>query len=69
MANVYFGLCHRAAHVDLLIPKDDSHLEVERTLAVGPLLLFIQRTTILNLSQGVFAPGNSVTLFAWDPEL
>lgn len=35
VANVYFGLCHMAAHVDLLTPKDDSHLEVERTLATG----------------------------------
>lgn len=33
MANVYFGLCHMAAHVDA---KDDSNLEVERTLAMRP---------------------------------
>lgn len=68
-ANVYFGLCHMAAHVALLTPGDDSHLEVERTLAVGPMLLFIQRT-ILNLTaRVVLAPGTSVAPLAWNPEL
>lgn len=36
VANVYSGLCLIAAHVGLLTPKDDSHLEVVRTLATPP---------------------------------
>lgn len=35
VADVYFGLCHMAAHVTLLTPKDDSNLEVE-DLGYGP---------------------------------
>lgn len=53
VANVYFGLCHMAAHVTLLTPKDDSNLEVERTLAMS--LLFIQRT-IPNLTPSGICP-------------
>lgn len=39
-ADVYFGLCHMAAHVILLTPKDDSNLEVERSLAMAPTPLY-----------------------------
>lgn len=59
VANVYFGLCHMAAHVTLLTPKDDSNLEVERTLAMFPPppapLLFIQRI-IPNLTPSGICP-------------
>lgn len=63
VADVYFGLCHMAAHVDLLIPKDDSNLEVERALAMAPCFFLYKELTWI-WHQVLCAPGNSGAQFA-----